>query len=482
PTLNQNGNDWIGAGHNAIVTDLSGQDWIVYHAINRNDPYLNGTSGVNERPMLMDRLDWIGGWPKVRAGAGPSQGPQQGPVTGGTFTRFGGGDSGAFQATGTWTYPSDVQSGRYAHARTSDATLTATAPDADKIRTEADIRGAAGITLGGSGGGPRVQIWVDVAGHQLRADLTGAPGGPFTAPLPANYDPSSWHSLAVELRGRSVYAELTHARLGDPLATLRFRLPAGLGSSVPAGAVARQQGADIDNLSVTTAYTPVTSLITPLFPTTLDSAASDEFDAPTWNSGWTFLDRNTEPNPRVSQGRLVWPVEDSDLNGCNTLNGCTPSNAGLLLREPPSQHGNWAIETKLTLDTGTREILNFQQGGLVVYVNDDLFTRLSDVAIWDTRQTEFGKEMVYAGSTVNGGTIVGPPGATTYLRIVHHFDARHNEHELRAWTKRAGGVWEMGGVWTLPGNAHVQVGLESQGRQTGDRKTSRFAYFRSFTG
>src|SRR3712207_9020215 len=48
---------WIGAGHNAIATDLAGQDWIVYHAIDRADPYLTGTEGINERPMLMDRLD-----------------------------------------------------------------------------------------------------------------------------------------------------------------------------------------------------------------------------------------------------------------------------------------------------------------------------------------------------------------------------------------------------------------------------------------
>jgi arabinan endo-1,5-alpha-L-arabinosidase len=135
----------------------------------------------------------------------------------------------------------------------------------------------------------------------------------------------------------------------------------------------------------------------------------------------------------------------------------------------------------LTLNTGTDEILNFQQGGLLVYVNDDLFTRLDNVAIWNTRQTEFGKEMVYANRTSNGGTIVGPPGETTYLRIVHHFDAANNEHELRAWTMREGGSWVMGGVWTLPGDEHLQVGLVSQGRQTGDRKTSVFDYFRSYT-
>ncbi|MEJ7775777.1 MAG: family 43 glycosylhydrolase, partial [Nocardioidaceae bacterium] len=41
PTLVQNGNRWIGAGHNAVVTDLAGQDWIAYHALGRDDPWLD---------------------------------------------------------------------------------------------------------------------------------------------------------------------------------------------------------------------------------------------------------------------------------------------------------------------------------------------------------------------------------------------------------------------------------------------------------
>jgi hypothetical protein len=484
PTLNQDGNAWIGAGHNAIATDLSGQDWIVYHAIDRSDPYLNGTDGINERPMLMDRLDWVNGWPYVRDNLGPSDTPQAAPVTDGTtFTRFDTGP-GAFRPSGVWTFlsPPDPQSGRYAHAVRNQSTLTATAPDPHQLRAEADVRGSAGITLGARHDRPRVQVWVaqTSTGWRLQAGVTGGPGGSVSAALPSNFNPNAWHSLAVELRGNSVHAELSNARLGDPLATLDLQLRRGLGDAVQAGAVARQPGADVDNLSVLQAYTPVTQLAHHLFPTTPAPAASDEFNGATWNSGWTFVDRNPV-KPAVSGGNLVWPVEDSDLNGCNTLPGCAPSNAGLLLRDPPSQQGDWAIQTKLTLNTGTDEILNFQQGGLLVYVNDDLFTRLDNVAIWNTRQTEFGKEMVYANRTSNGGTIVGPPGETTYLRIVHHFDAANNEHELRAWTMREGGSWVMGGVWTLPGDEHLQVGLVSQGRQTGDRKTSVFDYFRSYT-
>jgi arabinan endo-1,5-alpha-L-arabinosidase len=39
PVLSMNGNRWVGPGHNTVVADLGGQDWIVYHAIDRNDPY-----------------------------------------------------------------------------------------------------------------------------------------------------------------------------------------------------------------------------------------------------------------------------------------------------------------------------------------------------------------------------------------------------------------------------------------------------------
>jgi arabinan endo-1,5-alpha-L-arabinosidase len=50
PVLMQNGNRWIGAGHNAIANDLAGQDWIVYHAINRADSYLKEPRGSTSAP------------------------------------------------------------------------------------------------------------------------------------------------------------------------------------------------------------------------------------------------------------------------------------------------------------------------------------------------------------------------------------------------------------------------------------------------
>jgi len=80
PVLTQNGNRWVGTGHNAVITDFTGQQWIVYHAVDRTDPYYAGDTGYTKRPVLMDPLDWHGGWPVVRGGRGPSDTPQPGPA------------------------------------------------------------------------------------------------------------------------------------------------------------------------------------------------------------------------------------------------------------------------------------------------------------------------------------------------------------------------------------------------------------------
>jgi len=491
PTLVQNGNRWIGAGHNAIVTDLAGQDRIVYHALGRDDPWLDeppleNQGAITERPMLLDPLDWIGGWPYVRADAGPSDDVQDGPVTTGeAFTTFEEAIRPPFRTRGAWSTANlDPQSRRYADAVSTRATITAPVSDARAVRAEADIRGAAGIVLGVVGSAPQVQVFVDPRENRLLAEVSNRGSTDdrrISVPLPASYRHDVWHSLVVEVRGDTLHAELTHARLFDPVAVLEMQLPARASSGTEGGAVARERGADVDNLSVLRAHTPVTTLVQESVPWTPVPSASDEFNGQR-KGDWAFID-DTKGNPDPSDGgtELVWPVEDTDLNGRS-------NDAGLLLRDPPSQNRSWAIETKLTIDTGVDQLLNFQQGGIIVYVDDDLFTRLSNVAIWNTRQTEFGKEMTDVnGALRNGGTIVGPPAATTFLRIVHRTDPATSEHELRAWTKRDGGVWVKGGVWTLPAGAQMKVGLISHGWQAGsccdgDRRTSRFDYFRAYTG
>lgn len=85
PVISMNGNRWMGPGHNAVITDEAGQDWFVYHAIDRGRPYLApeepGLPNINRRPMLIDRLEWVNGWPSVRAGWWASDTRQPAPVT-----------------------------------------------------------------------------------------------------------------------------------------------------------------------------------------------------------------------------------------------------------------------------------------------------------------------------------------------------------------------------------------------------------------
>jgi arabinan endo-1,5-alpha-L-arabinosidase len=80
PVISMNGNRWVGTGHQDTLTDYDGQDWIVYHAADRFDPYFEGEVGFTKRPVLMDALDWVDGWPTVRNGAWASDSPQPAPA------------------------------------------------------------------------------------------------------------------------------------------------------------------------------------------------------------------------------------------------------------------------------------------------------------------------------------------------------------------------------------------------------------------
>lgn len=80
PVISMNGNRWIGPGHNAVFEDMAGQDWFLYHSIDRNAPFFTGAAGFTRRPAMLDALDWVNGWPVARGGFGPSDTPQPAPA------------------------------------------------------------------------------------------------------------------------------------------------------------------------------------------------------------------------------------------------------------------------------------------------------------------------------------------------------------------------------------------------------------------
>jgi arabinan endo-1,5-alpha-L-arabinosidase len=68
PVIEENA-AWHAPGHNSVVADDEGSDWIVYHAV-RSNP---------QRLMLLDRIDWQEGWPRVE-GNQPSASRLAAPV------------------------------------------------------------------------------------------------------------------------------------------------------------------------------------------------------------------------------------------------------------------------------------------------------------------------------------------------------------------------------------------------------------------
>jgi arabinan endo-1,5-alpha-L-arabinosidase len=73
---------WIAPGHNSVIRDAKGQDWIFYHAIDAKNRFLkNDISGDRDvrRIMLMERLVYRNGWPSIDKSS-PSTTRQPGPT------------------------------------------------------------------------------------------------------------------------------------------------------------------------------------------------------------------------------------------------------------------------------------------------------------------------------------------------------------------------------------------------------------------
>lgn len=70
---------WDSPGHNSIIEDEEGNEWMIYHAVDTNDRFIPGTDRFL-RKMCMDRIFYTSeGWPYIKKGS-PSFEVQTGPV------------------------------------------------------------------------------------------------------------------------------------------------------------------------------------------------------------------------------------------------------------------------------------------------------------------------------------------------------------------------------------------------------------------
>ena len=137
------------------------------------------------------------------------------------------------------------------------------------------------------------------------------------------------------------------------------------------------------------------------------------------------------------------------------------------MTEPPfvlTPEQRRVVETTVAVDTpATGDGVNYVQGGIIVYGDDGNYVRLTSNSIFDTRQTEFGKEVSPqpAGAPNYGNMVVGPVGDRTTLRIVHRVVDGLDQYT--AYTSDDGRHFVRGGTWTADLGAHPRIGLISLG-------------------
>jgi arabinan endo-1,5-alpha-L-arabinosidase len=216
-------------------------------------------------------------------------------------------------------------------------------------------------------------------------------------------------------------------------------------------------------------------------PGRLIASASDEFNGSTLSPQWSWVRQ-----PDASTYGLTGTTFRFDTQAADLFEGS--NNASVLVENAP--RGDYIVETKVNLNVPPEGCcFNYVQTGLVIYGDDDNFIKLSHVSIFNTRQTEFAKELfpVEEGYPRYGNTVVGPPSDWTYLRIVVErghgstdgavdTNSGHHEDLYTAYTSQDGVHWVRGGVWTHTFD-NGKIGLVSM---VGSGFTANFDYVRVY--
>ncbi|MEV6891673.1 family 43 glycosylhydrolase [Kribbella sp. NPDC051137] len=441
-----NGNSLNATGHNAITVDRSGQEWNIVNSDIRADRSWGG------RPQSMDRLDWVGGWPTVRAGQWTSDTPQPAPDTTATVgSTFDSSDlTGWRSVSGDWT-----GNDGYAASTSASGLLVSQKSGTADYRVEADLRtssGPAGVVFGYHSSRNYAVAWLDPQRGVLRVEqrVGGRVVGTTERPLYQGFRYDTWHSVTVEVRNGRAVVQVAPSIGDNSLGEIDVQLAPGLSGPVQFGLTGTAQG---DNLAMTKLYQPVTHKIAdpkagPLLP-----AYSDEFTGT--DTGWHWTGAN---QGQVANGQLNWDTQATNLS----------TDATVALRDAPE--GDFTVETKLTLPFASTT--GNGRAGLIAWTS-----RTSSLQLAPTRTNAVQQAFLWPGADPSPwpeAIQLGPSADTMWLRLRH--TTRDGQHLFQAATSLDGKHWQWGSYWYLPAGP-LKFGLISMG---GAGSTAHFDYVRTY--
>jgi arabinan endo-1,5-alpha-L-arabinosidase len=218
---------------------------------------------------------------------------------------------------------------------------------------------------------------------------------------------------------------------------------------------------------------------------------SDEFNGTALGDAWSWEwtgDEDAHVAPPAPASSVSNGVLSVDIQAADTY--VDVDNAYVLVRDAPD--GDYVVETRVRVDVPDEGCcFNYAQAGIMIYDDEDNYVKLTNTSIWNTRQTEFAKEVnpVPAGWSRYGNTVVGPPSEEwTYLRIVveqlnkrERAAAGGDTESYTAYTSQDGINWVRGGTWTHSLGDDAQVALAAFGLQQPADYTAEFDYVRVYT-
>ena len=187
---------------------------------------------------------------------------------------------------------------------------------------------------------------------------------------------------------------------------------------------------------------------------TPDELWADTFHEAKLDARWTWLRPPADDAWSLGPQGLTLATAATDLHA--------DTNTASVL-QAPLPDGDYRIEAVVKLDVPDACCATAVQAGFVVMRDDDNYVKLVEMAHGGLHQVEFAKEMAPGPADYPryGNTVVGTPGATTWLRLDVH--RAGGEERYTAYSSRDGLVWVGGGTWTHRLGREARLGLVAMG-------------------